>query len=143
MEGGTMKADSYTRVVLTIIAAALVYLCVVLTPLPTVHAQRGLRPGDDTGPAQVVVVGWRVDELLPVRLAESVPMRMSGDVSVSGVVETRQAANSVSRVVLTGWEENAPEPVNAQSRSVPNAFRPFNSRAQSPTLRGMPVTAYQ
>jgi hypothetical protein len=110
-----------------------------LTPLPTVHAQRGLRPGDDTGPAQVVIVGWRLDEGLPVRMTESVPLKMSGDVSINGLVETRSTPDSVSRVILAGWEENAP-PV--QVRLPAGAFRPFNAQARNPTLRGVPVTTY-
>jgi hypothetical protein len=135
-----MRIDLYTRGVLTIIAIALLYLCILFTPLPTVSAQRGLRPGDDTGPAQVVIVGWRAADPMPVQLAESIPLRVSGDVSINGLVETRSAANAVARVVLTGWEESSPGPV--QGQSTPSTFRPLNSRAQSPTLRGVPVTAY-
>jgi hypothetical protein len=125
-----MKVDSYTKVVLTVIAAALVYLCVVLTPLPTAYAQRGLRPGDDTGPAQVVIVGWRTSDRAPIQVAESVPLRISGDVQVNGLVQTEQAPNRVSRVVLTGWEERGTE------RS-PGLFAGFDANAQRP--RGVPV----
>src|SRR3712207_7252960 len=35
----TMTTDSYVRVVLTVIAVALVYLCVILTPIPRASAQ--------------------------------------------------------------------------------------------------------
>jgi hypothetical protein len=34
-----MTADRYLRFILTVIAVCLVYLCVVLTPLPAVRAQ--------------------------------------------------------------------------------------------------------
>ena len=41
--------DRYTKAALTLIATALVYLCVVLTPLPGVQAQGGTqRPGEPT-----------------------------------------------------------------------------------------------
>ena len=135
-----MAVDRYTRIVLTIIAAALVYLCVVFTPLPTVHAQRGLRPGDDTGPAQVVVVGWRTADRAGVELADRSPLRVTGDVSVNGLVQVDLPRDKVHRVALVGWEENAPDP---RQIGVPTgSFRGFNSRAQNPTLRGVPVTAY-
>ena len=46
-------SDRFTKIVLTVIATALVYLCVVLTPLPSAHAQTAARPGDPTGPGTV------------------------------------------------------------------------------------------
>ena len=124
-----MKIDLYTRGVLTIIAVALIYLCMVLTPLPTVSAQRGLRPGDDTGPAQVVVVGWRTTDRPAVELGDGGPVRVRGEVSVDGLVETRQTANSVSRVVLVGWEKDAvfggPKPNPGQPRTLSDVGRGF------------------
>jgi hypothetical protein len=129
-----MKVDSYTKIVLSVIAGALVYLCVVFTPLPTVYAQRGLRPGDDTGPAQVVIVGWRTSDRAPIQVAESVPLRISGDVQVNGLVQTEQAPNKVSRVVLAGWEERGTERSNG-------LFHQIDSSAQSQL--GLPVTAFQ
>ena len=51
--------DRYTKCVLTVIAVALVYLCVIFTPLPHAHAQTSsIRPGESSGPTEVVVVGW-------------------------------------------------------------------------------------
>jgi hypothetical protein len=47
-------ADRYLRGVLTLIAACLVYLCVILTPWPRVHAQDAL-----SGAQPVVIVGFR------------------------------------------------------------------------------------
>ncbi len=48
-----MPTDHYTRLVLSIIAAALVWLCIVLTPLGTpVSAQLG-------APTPVVLTGWQ------------------------------------------------------------------------------------
>jgi hypothetical protein len=126
-----MKGDRYTRVVLTVIAIALVYLCIVFTPLPALNAQRGARPGDDTGPAQVVVVGWRAPERLPV-LAQD-PIRVTGDVRVSGIVQTEQARNTRTRVVLAGWEERGGE-LNA------GRFQNLDPDAKNP--QGVPVTSY-
>jgi hypothetical protein len=92
-------ADRYTRVVLTVIAACLVYLCLVFSgagtllraqePVPPQGAQR---PGVLTAPAEVVIVGWRGDEAgMPV--------------SVRNVVTTTPAADGAARVVIAGWED--------------------------------------
>ena len=51
-----MRVDLYTRMVLTAIAAALLYLCIILTPLPVASAQTAQRPGMPTGPAEVVIL---------------------------------------------------------------------------------------
>lgn len=93
--------DRYTRLVLTVIAACLVYLCLVLTPVGTplraqqagVPAQGAARPGLATGPAEVVIVGWRTDggEALPV--------------SVRNTVTTQAAPENTTRVVFAGWED--------------------------------------
>ena len=128
-----MVVDRYTRIVLTVIAAALVYLCVVMTPLPTVHAQRGgLRPGDDTGPAQVVVVGWRTTDQPSMQVAGSVPLPVTGEVGINGVVQVQQTSNVTDRVVVVGWERNAvlgPKPTPGQPT-------PINQTAGL----GLPVT---
>ena len=52
-----MRTDRYTKVVLTIIAAALVWLCIVLTPAGTpLSAQQ---PTDTAqGAMRVVIAGW-------------------------------------------------------------------------------------
>ena len=104
-----MKADAYLRGVFTVIAGALVYLCVILTPWPTVSAQTALRPGDPTGPAEMVIVGVRPGVALPVQVQGPVTVgndvRVTGDVKVSGRVQTEQVPRALSRVVLTGWED--------------------------------------
>jgi len=94
-----MFADAYGRVVLTVIAAALVYLCILLTPAAGVSAQAQaalLRPGEPTGPVEVVVVGWQA--------AESAPVRVTEPVQVAGRVETVRAGQAADRVVIAGWE---------------------------------------
>src|SRR6188508_2469952 len=86
--------DRYTKTVLTVIACALVYICVVITPLPTLSAQQSsARPGEPTGPAEVTVVGWRPDAAVPVTFQQ--PVQVVTDRAI------------VARVVIAGWEENA------------------------------------
>jgi hypothetical protein len=91
-------ADRYTRVVLTVIAACLVYLCLVFSGVGTlVRAQEpapqgAQRPGMLTGPAEVVIVGWRGAEAgMPV--------------SVRNVVTTTPAADGAQRILIAGWED--------------------------------------
>jgi hypothetical protein len=102
--------DRYTKVVLTIIATTLVYLCIVMTPLPGVQAQTARRPGDPTGPGEMVIVGWRAPK------GETVPVSIMGPVSVTndsqplritGQVTTERSSGAADRVVLAGWEENS------------------------------------
>ena len=103
------------------------YICAVLTPIPAVSAQRGNRPGDDTGPARVVIVGWETfdsPQPLPVRMVASVPLE------IAGTVQTEQRKNSYDRVVLAGWEENA-----ADVRI--GSYRPL---MRTGSLPGLPVT---
>lgn len=104
-----MTTDLYTRAVLTVIAAALLYLCVVHTPLPAVSAQTAPRPGDDTGPARCVIVGWNTSDMVPVQVLDSITLKTTGETRVTGTVQTEQRANSTTRVVVAGWEENANE----------------------------------
>lgn len=104
--------DRYTKAVLTLIAIALVYLCVVLTPLPGVQAQTAqtrVRPGDPTGPAEMVIVGWRgaPGETIPVSSPRTIPVTVTEPVRITGRVVTERADDRAERVVLAGWEENA------------------------------------
>jgi hypothetical protein len=123
-----MNNDRYLRGVLTVIAAALVYLCVVLTPLPTASAQEPGRvvgapiPGVSTGPAEMVIVGWRVPDTIPVTVAR-------GDVRVTGRVEAAPAPNTLYRTTLVGWEEGG-------RAAAPGPFRQFggNSSAALPVV---------
>lgn len=100
--------DRYTKAVLTLIATALVYLCVVLTPLPTAHAQFTQRPGEPTGPVQVVVVGWRApqNEVIPISAPRPLTVSVNGLVEVRGQVKTEKIGDRAERVILSGWEEN-------------------------------------
>ena len=101
--------DWYLRSVLTVIAAALLYLCLVLTPWPRVSAQTARRPGDPTGPAEMVIVGWRVpnDAAMPVQIRGRAEVTVAGDVRVAGRVFTEPVPNTSTRVVLAGWEDAA------------------------------------
>jgi hypothetical protein len=85
--------DRYTKTILTVIAGALIYLCIVMTAFPAAQAQSSARPGEPTGPQDVVVVGWRPTTPLPIVALE--PVR----------VITEQKAGIPDRVVLVGWEE--------------------------------------
>lgn len=97
--------DRYTKAVLTLIATALVYLCIVLTPLPGVQAQGTQRPGESTGPVQAVIVGWQAGETIPVSAPAPLTVSVNGLVEVRGQVRTEEATNRADRVVMVGWEE--------------------------------------
>lgn len=114
-----MSNDAVVRTLLGVIAAALLYLCVVLTPMPVLHGQTapvfGTRaPGEPTGPGEVVIVGWRVADMpaMPVQVVN----RLAADVRVVGPVDTRQAPRATTRVVLAGWEPNGPPPAETYTR---------------------------
>jgi hypothetical protein len=105
-----MRNDFYLRAVLTVIAGALIYLCVVLTPLPAASAQVGQVvgapvPGVSTGPGEMVIVGWRVPETIPVTVARGEVRVANDELRVTGRVQTEQVPNSISRTALAGWEE--------------------------------------
>jgi hypothetical protein len=100
--------DRYTKTVLTVIAGALLYLCIVVTAFPAAHAQSSLRPGEPTGPGQVVVVGWRVTEPLPVAFQRPVPVITTNEpLRITGTVATERSGGVADRVILAGWEEGA------------------------------------
>jgi hypothetical protein len=129
-----MRNDLYLRIVLTVIAAALVYLCVVFTPLPTLSAQRvvgGRTPGEYTGPAEVVIVDWRLPEnaSLPVTVTRG-DIRVSNEVRISGDVDVRQGRNDALRTVLIGYEDSAS----------PGAAGRFSNIVQT-AGRGVPVVS--
>ena len=103
--------DRYTKVVLTLIAVALVYLCVIFTPLPRTHAQTpSIRPGESSGPTEVVVVGWRApgEAAVPVTITHPVQVTAPQPLRITGEVTTERSTSRLAdRVVLVGWEENA------------------------------------
>ena len=117
--------DRYTKVILTVIATALVYLCIVMTPLPGVQAQTARRPGDPTGPGEMVIVGWRAprDETVPVSVMGPVRVTNTEPLSITGRVTTERSAGAADRVVLVGWEEDgireAPRTMRGISKVTP------------------------
>jgi hypothetical protein len=117
--------DRYTKVALTVIAAALVYLCLALTPLSVLRAQTTQRPGEGMGPVQVVVIGWRAPagEVVPVAIDQAV--QVAGIVQVKGQVAT-EPVERASRVVIAGYEMDA-------TRDNSSQFRPFSTGAGLPT----------
>jgi hypothetical protein len=129
-----MAQDRYLKSVLTVIAAALVYLCAVLTPWPGAAAQTQpplVRPGDYTGPIPVVVAGWRAPEIVPVGVSNAV--QVTGAVRVTGAVTTERTSGAADRVVIVGWEEDgAPDRRGKE-------FRGFDSTTPRPGLPTTPV----
>ena len=102
-----IMADRYTKVVLTVIASALVYLCIVVTAFPVTYAQQTAPvAGKSVGPDQVVIVG--VTGSLPVNVQSPVPV-VNGNqpLRITGNVATERSSNTADRVVLVGWEENS------------------------------------
>jgi hypothetical protein len=97
-----MTTDRYTKSVLTVIAGALIYLCIVMTPFPGVQAQGMKRPGEFGGPAEMVIVGWKTDPL-PITATRPLPIVASEPVRVI----TERSAGAADRVVLVGWEPSA------------------------------------
>ncbi len=123
-----MRIDRYTRAILTVIAAALVYLCLLQSTWPSASAQTAPRPGESRGPAEVVVIGWKASTI-PVQVTDAV--RVAGEVRVTGTVGTRQQDNTTNRVVLVGWEDRA-------SQTAKGMYEMFNARGQGAS--GLPVT---
>jgi hypothetical protein len=110
--------DRYTKIVLTVIAGALVYLCIVMTAFPTVQAQGTQRPGEFTGrPIEAVIVGWKLTE--PMQIATKTPIP----------VQTERSTGQADRMVIVGWEENA-------APGHPGSLAPFSSSRR----QGLPVT---
>ena len=121
--------DRYSKFLLTVIAGALIYLCVIFTPLPSVSAQTAKRPGDPTGPAEAVIVGFRLQpgESMPVSPLRPVPVTIGDTVRVSGAVTTSQESDHPDRVSIVGWESmTAPKK--------PGEFRRFDPK------NGLPVS---
>ena len=105
--------DRYTKVVLTFIAFALVYLCVIFTPLPRAHAQAPSKfPGEPSGPTEVVVVGWQTRDAatVPVTITHPVQVTSPQPLRITGQVTTEQPPGVADRVLLVGWEEYATTP---------------------------------
>ena len=103
--------DPYTKFILSVIAGALLYLAAIVTPWPVTSAQTPtLRPGDPSGPTQVVIVGWRTagDATVPVSIADPVQVTAPQPLRITGAVTTERSAGGVAdRVVLVGWERGA------------------------------------
>ena len=100
--------DRYSKVVLTVIAGALLYLCVVVTPWPGVSAQTTQRPGEFVNtPVEAVIVGVRLprNESLPVNVSGTLPVSISDTVRVQGTVNTERSSGKADRVMIAGWED--------------------------------------
>jgi hypothetical protein len=130
--------DRYIKSMLTVIAGALIYLCVVLTPMPHVNAQVNSRtPGEPSGPTDVVIVGWRPpgDAAFPVSIQHQVRVSATEPLPIRGVVTTERSSSGIAdRVVVVGWEENA-------SKDRPSQLHTINTTNSRPT--GIPVRTVQ
>ena len=128
--------DRYTKTVLTVIAGALIYLCVMFTPLPGVSAQAPSKlPGVSSGPTDVVIVGWRAPDnaAFPVAIQHQVRVSATEPLPIRGSVTTERSASGIAdRVVVVGWEENA-------SKDRPAQMNPINSNKST----GIPVRPLQ
>ena len=88
--------DRYSKLVLTVIAAALVYLCIVVTVFPAVQAQGTRQAGQIIDkPIEAVIVGWKLTDPLQITTTRPLP------------VQTERSSGAADRVVIVGWEENA------------------------------------
>lgn len=72
-----MRIDLYTKTVMTVIAAALLYLCVALTPIGTpVQAQPGVQ--------RVVIAGWEFNQkTVPLSNKTGMPVYIHGTAPTS------------------------------------------------------------
>ena len=127
--------DRYTKFVLTLIACALVYLCVIFTPLPGAHAQTPSRtPGEPSGPSEVIIVGYKDRAPQPVTVSGLV--ELSQPVRITGSVTTERSSDRADRVILVGWEENA-------RREKAAGMETFSNDEQWKALRALPVKIAQ
>ena len=128
--------DRYMKTVLTVIAGALIYLCMIFTPLPGVNAQSPSKvPGVSTGPSDVVIVGWRAPDnaAFPVSIQHQVRVSATEPLPIRGSVTTERSESGLAdRVVVVGWEENA-------SKEKPSRLYPINSTKTT----GIPVRPLQ
>ena len=130
--------DRYIKSVLTVIAVALIYICIVVTPLPGLSAQTtSQRPGVSSGPLDVVIVGWRTAEAaFPVAVLNPVSVTASEPLPIRGSVTTERSSSGVAdRVVVVGWEENA-------LKEKPSRLITINTTSGS-TRSGFPVRTVQ
>jgi hypothetical protein len=100
--------DRYIKTMLTVIAGALLYLCIVMTPLPRVSAQTPSRtPGVSSGPMEVVVVGYNAQSPMPVAVSGLVEVTASNPLRITGQVSTAKGSERADRVILVGWEKRS------------------------------------
>lgn len=130
-----MRNDLYLRAVLTVIAAALVYLCIALTPMPAASAQGrvvgGRTPGEYTGPAEVVIVDWRLPDgaSLPVNVLRG-DVRVSNEVAITGEIEVSQPPDKPLRTVVVGLEEGSSPAGPGRFRTLPAGGIPVSVARQ-------------
>lgn len=106
-----MRPDLYTKTVLTVIAAALLYLCAASAPIGTpVQAQ--------LGPTQVVIAGWYdsgQQRVVPLTAAAGLPVA-SGSLGLPTTSEAPLPAAALSGAPATGAAPRASAPVQSAGR---------------------------
>ena len=128
-----MSTDRYTKVVLTVIAAGVLWLCASGAGRP-VQAQQG-PPSAEARPQPVVVVGWgtmatrgrvtlNMKEGREARTDPNIPVNIVGYVSPLNVrleyTETRPLPVGISQIKRTGeWE-----PIRSSAEEEPVRTRP-------------------
>ena len=125
--------DRYIKTMLTIIASALLYLCVMMTPLPRVSAQTPSKtPGVSSGPMEVVVVGYNAQAPMPVSVSGLVEVTASTPLRITGNVSTERSTDRADRVILVGWEADA-----IREKAVP--MEQFNDNVSTVRVKALPV----
>jgi hypothetical protein len=128
-----MPADKYVKLVLTVIALCLVYLCVVLTRWPAVAAQS--TQSIDTSPQPVVVVGWGT---MDAKGKTSVSMSRNGTVSDPNI-PVRVVGLPIDPVtVRLEYTDTYPLPVGLTSIKRTGEWEPIRSAVEGEPVRPKP-----
>lgn len=130
-----MPTDRYTKLVLTIIAACLVWLCAVTTPWPAVAAQ-----GTHTLDASVqpvVIVGWGT---MDAKGKASVTMAngRSGIVSDSNIPVKITGLPTEPVAVRLEYTDAYPLPVGLTSIKRTGEWEPIRSAVEGEPVRAKP-----
>jgi hypothetical protein len=140
-----MVVDRYTKAVLTVIAAALVWLCALHAARP-VDAQQQPRPDVAEGPAQpVVIVGWgTIDPQGRIALVRTrgatdpnIPVKVTDlprpiDVRVTGPVDARLP-----------YSEAMPLPIGVSQVKPAGVWEPVRVSVEDASVRTRPGRGVQ
>ena len=124
--------DRYTKFILTVIAGALLYLAVILTPLP----RECRRPRNTRAIERAHCRSWSLARGLPqavMPVSFSQPVEVTASTAAAGhrPGENRAILRPADRVVLVGWEEGPNRDKRAPDGDV--------QRTRIPTGGALPV----